>query len=184
VTSVALGLIAAASSTGAWCAAVGMEDLGIVAADELGVGLDHLVLVPRPGKRFPTVVAALLDGCDVVLAAAPRLSPGERRRLSARARERRAVLVVLGGSRAAPTIAGQPWPDGVDVHFSVTGSSFAGLGSGSGRMSSHRVDVIATRRAAAPREKHASLWFPSLSAGITGAALVAAEAAVSSAGVR
>ncbi len=182
-TAVALGLIAEASSMGAWCAAVELEDLGIVAADELGVSLDRLVLVPRTGKRFPTVVAALLDGCDIVLVAAPGLSPADRRRLSDRARERRAVLVVLSGSLAAPTVTSGPWPDGVDVLLSVTGSSFAGLGAGNGRMLAHRVDVIATRRAAAPQEKRASLWLPSLPEGISPASPVGAKAAPASAGV-
>jgi hypothetical protein len=181
-TSVVLGLITAASSQGAWCAAVGLEDLGLVAADELGVALDRLVLVSRPERRFTTVVAALLDGCDVVLAAAPELAPADRRQLSARAREGRSVLVVLTGSQASAVVS-RPWPDGVDVRFSVTGSSFAGLGVGSGRMRSHRVDVIATRRAASPREKRARLWLPPLPRNIPPASPVAGEVAVDSAGV-
>ncbi|MGD0741781.1 MAG: hypothetical protein ABSA31_00580 [Acidimicrobiales bacterium] len=182
-TAVALALLARASSAGAWCAAVGLEDLGLVAADELGVALDRFVLVPRPARRFSTVVAALLDGCDIVLAATPALAPADRRRLNVRARERRAVLVVLSGSRAAPAMVGRPWPDGVDVRFSVTGGAFAGLGSGSGRMRSHRVDLVATRRAVSPREMQASLWLPPLPGDEPTALPVTTEAA-ESAGAR
>ena len=158
-TAVALALLAAASSVGAWCGVVGLEDLGLVAADELGVALDRLVLVPRPARRFSTVVAALLDGCDVVLAGGSELAPADLRRLSGRARERRAVLITLAGSRAA-ALVGRPWSGGADVRLSVVGGEFAGLGSGSGRIRSHRVDLIATRHATTPREVQASLWLP------------------------
>jgi hypothetical protein len=36
--------VAEASKTGSWVAAVGLEDLGIVAAHELGLALDRLAL--------------------------------------------------------------------------------------------------------------------------------------------
>jgi len=183
-TSVVLALLAEASSLGAWCAAVGLEDLGSVAAGELGVALDRLVLVPRPGKRFTTVVAALLDGCDVVVAAAPELAPADRRRLSVRARERRSVLVVLTGSQAAAAVVGRPWPDGVDIRLAVTGGVFAGLGAGSGRVCSHRVDVVATRHGAYPREQRASFWLPPPPGNAPPASSVVAKAAVTSAGAR
>ncbi len=183
-TSVALGLIAEASLLGAWCAAVGMEDLGLVAAEELGVALDRLVLVPRPEKRFATVVAALLDGCDVVLAAAPELAPADRRRLSVRARECRSVLVVLTGSQAAAAVVSRPWPDGIDVRFSVRKGAFAGLGAGSGRVCSHQVDVVATRRAASPRERRGSLWLPPLSGDTSPASVVVTGQELDSVGVR
>jgi hypothetical protein len=183
-TSVVLALVAEASSLGAWCAAVGLKDLGFVAAGELGVALDRLVLVPRPGKRFTTVVAALLDGCDVVLAAAPELAPADRRRLSVRARERRSVFIVVTGSQAAAVVVGRPWPDGVDVRLAVTGGAFAGLGAGSGRVCSHRVDVVATRRGAHPRERCGYFWLPSPPGNAPPASPVVEEAAATSAEAR
>lgn len=157
-TSIALGLVARASAAGAWCAAVGMEDLGCVAASELGLTLDRLVLVPRPARRAAAVIAALLDGCDVVLVAAG-LSMPDRRRLSARARERRSVLVELVGTKAATAVVSEGRFDGADVRFTVTKSAFSGLGQGAGRLRDHRIDVVATRRSASPRELSASLWF-------------------------
>ena len=157
-TSLALGLVARASSEGAWLAAVGMENLGCVAAVELGLTLDRLILVPRPGRRAPTTAAALLDGCDVVLVASA-LSAQDRRRLSARARERRSVLVQLVGAKSATSFSNEGRPEGVDVLISVTKSAFTGLGEGIGRLRGHRIDVVATRRSASPREVSASLWF-------------------------
>ena len=47
--ALALALVAGPSAAGAWLAAVGLPDLGVVAAAETGVVLDRLVLVPAPG---------------------------------------------------------------------------------------------------------------------------------------
>ncbi len=154
-TALACSLLAAASTEGAWCAAVAIADLGVVAAAEIGVALDRLALVPRPGSKLAPVIAALLDGCDVVLAPADVSAP-EFRRLAARARERRSVLVVLSGSRAVASFP-RPVLEGIDVRIEVAGSAFGGLGLGTGRLAHHRIDVVATRRSATPRTVRASL---------------------------
>ena len=90
-----------ASQAGSWVAAVGLGSLGLVAASELGVTFEHLALVADPGREragWASVVAALVDGFDVVLvAAACRLRAADTRRLVARVRERGAVLVAVGG---------------------------------------------------------------------------------------
>src|SRR6266511_11772 len=70
-TSMLFVMLAAATRGGCWCAVVGMQDLGLVAADELKVDLERLALVPNPGPDWPEVVAALLDGIDLVVVAAP-----------------------------------------------------------------------------------------------------------------
>jgi hypothetical protein len=155
VTTLACALVTAASTEGAWCAAVAMADLGVVAAAELGVALDRLALVPRPGAKLSSVVAALLDGCDVVLAPADA-STSELRRLQARARERRSVLVFVTGARAALSFP-RPVPEGVDVRIEVEKNTFGGVGLGSGRLADRRIDVVATRRSATPRTVRASL---------------------------
>src|SRR5205807_5430750 len=97
-TSLALALAAGPSSAGSWCAAVGAPSLGLMAAAELGVDLARFPLVAAPPPaEWPTVVAALLDAIDVVLAwPPPYLRAGHARRLMARARERGAVLMVPG----------------------------------------------------------------------------------------
>jgi hypothetical protein len=160
--ALALALVAEASAAGSWVAAVGLPNLGIVAAAETGVVLERLALVPVPGTRtWPTVVAALLDAIDVVLVRAPaRLPAAQARRLAARARERGAVLVPLGA-----------WPAPADLRLAVTASAWEGLGQGHGRLQARRVEVVATGRGAATRDRHAHLWLPSTDGTIVPAAV-------------
>ena len=150
--ALALALVAGASAAGSWVAAVGLPDLGIVAAAETGIALERLALVPTPGARaWPAVVAAFLDAVDVVLVRAPaRLPAAQARRLAARARERGAVLVPLGA-----------WPEPADLRLAVTSSAWHGLGRGHGSLHSRQVEVLITGRGAATRERRASLWLPS-----------------------
>jgi hypothetical protein len=120
-TSLALTLAAGPSQAGSWTGVVGLPSLGLQAAAELGVALERLLLVAPPGPgEWPTVVATLLDGVDVVLAAPPRsLRAADARRLAARARERGAVLVLVGP-------AGEPEADLVvsaDASWEVPGTS-------------------------------------------------------------
>jgi hypothetical protein len=149
--ALALALVAGASAAGSWIAAVGLPDLGIVAAAETGIALERLALVPTPGARaWPTVVAAFLDAVDVVLVRAPaRLPAAQARRLAARARERGAVLVPLG-----------TWPEPADLRLAVTASAWHGLGQGHGSLHSRQVEVLATGRGAAARERRVLLWLP------------------------
>jgi hypothetical protein len=149
--ALALALVAGASAAGSWVAAVGLPDLGMVAAAEVGIDLERLALVPTPGARaWPAVVAALLDAVDVVLVRSPAgLPAGHARRLAARARERGAVLVPLGGWSTAP-----------DLWLAVTASAWQGLGQGHGRLEARRVEVVTGGRGAAAHERRATLWLP------------------------
>lgn len=152
-TSLTLALAVAASQAGSWCGAVGLPALGMVAAAELGMALERFALVPRPGPEWAAVTAALVDAVDLVLL---RPVPGARasdaRRLMARARERRAVLVVSGAG----------WPEPADLFLSVTpaGSGWQGLGHGYGYLQARAVEVTATGRRAATRPQRAQLWLP------------------------
>jgi hypothetical protein len=150
--ALALALVAGASAAGSWMAAVGLPDLGIVAAAETGIALERLALVPAPGARaWPAVVAALLDAVDVVLVRPPaRLPATQARRLAARARERGAVLVPLG-----------PWPEPADLRLAVTTSAWSGLGQGHGNLQARQVEVLVTGRGPATRERRVLLWLPS-----------------------
>src|SRR5687768_8677422 len=64
--SLLLALLAGASRAGSWCAAVGTPSLGLLAAAEIGVELDRFAFVPNPGPDLAGVVAALVDGMEVV----------------------------------------------------------------------------------------------------------------------
>jgi hypothetical protein len=150
--ALALALVAEASASGSWVAAVGLPDLGVVAAAEAGIVLDRLALVPAPTRRnWAAVVAALLDAIDVVLVRPPAgAHAADTRRLAARARERGSVLVPLG----------DVWTDPVDLHLAVTASRWRGLGQGHGRLEARWVEVAAGGRGTAARERHAHLWLP------------------------
>jgi hypothetical protein len=156
----ALGLVAAASQAGSWCAVVGMRHLSAAAAAEAGVDLTRLVLVPSPGQQWATAVGALLDGLDVVMVCPPRdVRAGEARRLAARARERRSTLVPLG-----------PWPDTVDQRVRVTESEWVGLHRGYGRITGRRCRVAACGRGAAARERRVVATLPVTAATSAGSA--------------
>lgn len=148
-TSLVLGLLAEASRSGSWVALVGLPGVGVLAAHELGIALDRVVLVPDPGADGPTVVAALLDGVDVVVVGpGAALSDGDRRRLSARARERSSVLL--------PTT---PWP-GAHVVLTARAEEWQGLGRGHGRLRSRRLVVERQGRGSAARPVRAQVDLP------------------------
>src|SRR4051812_9073126 len=96
-TSLMFALLAAASGAGSWCAVVGVPTPGAPAAAEAGIALERLALVPNPGPDWTTGVAALLDGCDIVVAAPPGpIAPSVANRLAAGARQRGTVFVSFG----------------------------------------------------------------------------------------
>ncbi len=171
-TSLMLALLAATSRAGSWCAVVGVPALGALAAAELGIALDRLVLVPNPGPEWPTVVAALIDGVDVVVVAVPGLVAAPvAGRLAARARQRGSVLVPYG-----------QW-DGADVSLRVVRGRWEGLGAGRGRLRRRLLTVAARGRGAAARPREATVWLPApvggrraVPAGAPGSGAVAAVA--------
>ncbi|WP_026184570.1 hypothetical protein [Salinispora vitiensis] len=148
-TSLVLALLAEASRAGSWCAVVGVPTLGAVAAAELGIALDRLALVPHPGPEWATVVATLIDGVDVVVAAVPAaVSASVASRLAARARQRGSVLVPYGR-----------W-DGADLTLRVTRGVWQGVGVGRGRLRRREVTVAARGRGAATRPREVTIWLP------------------------
>ena len=152
-TSLALALVAEASRTGSWLAAVGMPSLGLVAADEAGVALERLVLVATPERAaWGSVVAALVDGFDLLLLQGGRggVRPTDARKLVARARERGTVLLQLGPG----------WEDEADVSLRLAGARWFGLDDGYGHLDARRVTVEVTGRGAAARPRRHDLWLP------------------------
>jgi hypothetical protein len=181
-TSLAFALAAGPSQAGSWVAAVGLGSLGLVAAAGMGVALERLVVVPDPGRGRPgwaPVVAALVDGFDVVLVAAGgsgpmtgpdrrpgpparsarapggpargRLRPGDVRRLASRVREQGSVLVAVGGELPG---------ERSHLRLTVTAASWEGLGAGWGHLQGRRVVVEAGGRGEAARPRQAELWLP------------------------
>jgi hypothetical protein len=75
------------------------------------------------------------------------------RRLVARTRERRAVLVVVPGRSG--------WPEHPDMHLSVSDMHWDGAGTGDGYLQRRRMTVTATGRRSAIRPRRHHLWMPS-----------------------
>lgn len=122
-TSLLFALLSA--TPGHWSALVALPDLGLLAAAELGVDLDRVVIVPEPGPELLQVISILVDGVDVVVAAvAPgvRPAPGRLRVLGGRLRQRGAVLLTLGA-----------WPE-TDLVLTGSWQGWSGLGDGHGRL--------------------------------------------------
>jgi hypothetical protein len=166
-TSLVLALLAQASRTGSWCAVVGVPSLGAVAAAEVGIALDRLALIPNPGPEWPTVVAALIDGVDVVVLGVPGPVAGPLAgRLAARARQRGSVLIPYG-----------TW-GGADVTLEAERGVWHGLGAGRGRLRCRQLTILARGRGAAARPKRAQVWLPAASGGFAAAALVATRRAL------
>jgi hypothetical protein len=147
-TSLLFALLARATETGSWAALVGMPNLGLRAAAELGVAVERLALVRHPGTNLPKVVAALLDGVDLVAVDPTRLADAQLRRLSARARHRGAVLVSTGS-----------WP-GADLELTKETAAWTGLGDGHGHLSTRETKVRARGRGAASRPTETWLHLP------------------------
>ncbi|SDH61394.1 hypothetical protein SAMN05192558_12235 [Actinokineospora alba] len=140
-----LTLLAEPTANGSWAAVIGIPDLGVLAAAELGVAVDRLALVPNPGNDIVTIAAALLDGFDVVALASPKVTDAQARRLSARARSRGAALVAFGA-----------WP-GADLELRCTRARWSGLGDGHGHLRARQVEVYAQGRGSAARPVRARL---------------------------
>ena len=148
-TSLVFALLARASEAGAWSAVVGMPALGALAAAQAGVVLERLALVPYPGPEWTTVVAALLDGVDIVVIAPP--APATARvasRLAARARQRGSVLMPYGR-----------W-EGADLTLTTDRGVWEGLGAGRGRLLRRELAITARGRGAAGRPSRVRVWLP------------------------
>ncbi|SDF68507.1 hypothetical protein SAMN05216553_102653 [Lentzea fradiae] len=145
-TSLLLALLAGATAEGRWAAVVGLPQLGVLAAAELGVAVQRLALVPSPGSDPGPVIAALLDGIDLVAVACP-LPPALARRLTARARQRRTVLIAFG-----------PWPS-ADVELTAESVRWNHLDDGAETLRRQQISVRTGGRGAAGRPRHVLLTF-------------------------
>ena len=142
-----LALLAEPSRAGLWCGAVGLPELGAEAAALAGVALDRFALVPNPGSRWLSVVAALSAALPV-LAVRPSgpVAQADASRLAARLRDHEAVLLVAG-----------PWP-GAEAAISVAEPRWSGLGDGWGCLTGREVDVqVVSKRQPRPRRVRVAL---------------------------
>ena len=141
-TSLALTLAAPTVAAGSWLATIDIPTLGLDAAAELGVPLERIVGVhsgagPERTARWPALLAATLDGIDVVITTVPPdLTAAVARALAARIRQRGAVVLVVGAPDALAC-------DGV---LRADSPEWCGLGDGFGHLRRRRVTVSASGR--------------------------------------
>ena len=156
-TSFLFTLLAEPLQHGSWAAIAGAPALGLESAEELGVPLERLVLVPGLASKWLEVVAGLIDACEIVVVVPPRCLAEAARRLVARARERRSLFVVFSPSWCQPVA---DWPEPLDLRFSTTVSDWVGLGSGDGTLQSREVEVVLSGRRMAGRDRKTVVTFP------------------------
>jgi len=145
--SLLLAMGAAAMAHERWIALVGLPHLGVPAAAEAGVALQRTVVVPSPGARAAEVVAALIEGFDVlVLGAGRQLRDRDRRLVLARLRSRGAVLLSTN------------WP-GSDLQLVAHTQHTTGLGQGWGAVAERRVELLAGGRLLGGQEHRLVLRF-------------------------
>lgn len=153
-TSLALELLAGASEEGHWCAAVGLPDLGVVAASERGIELERLLLVPSPGPspRWQQVLATFFEAVPLVLfAPSGPVRQADSRKVAARAKEKGAALLVLDKKGH--------WQEPVDLRCRVEGSSWSGLEDGHGLLRERSLVVELRGRGAAARPRQGAACF-------------------------
>jgi hypothetical protein len=150
--TLALALTAALGEK--WCAIVGLPEVHVPAAAGMGGaagGLDpmRVLLVDDPGRRWADVVAALTDGCALVLTRPPgRPTSQVARRLTTLARRNGCALVVTG-----------PWA-GANLRLRVEANQWSGLGTGTGHLRGRRALVVSSGRGAAGHGRRVWLWLP------------------------
>ena len=118
-----------------WVALIGWPQLSPVALVEAGVDLEHVVAVPDARGRAADVVAALLDGIEIVVTG-PRaqLTTSERRRLLARARQ-----------RATTILSPAPW-DGAALVLDVEQTRWSGSDHGAQWLREAHLGVVRRSR--------------------------------------
>jgi hypothetical protein len=129
----AIALAAGVVPPDGWVAAVGVPSMGVVAAAEAGLALDHLVFLAAPTTAWATVAIAAVEAFDVVVLAVPtRPRLAEVRRLAGRARERGTTVIATGPGASA-------W--GSEARVVTAAVAWDGLGDGHGVLRSCRVTV-------------------------------------------
>lgn len=158
--SLGLALLGAALHGDGWAAGVGVEELGLVAGDELGVPLQRVLLVESPGTaNQASVVAALVEVVDVIcLGPLGSFSVRDARRLSARAREQGAVLLHLDGGRS--------WPQALDVTLTVEPGAWVGVGQGHGHLQVRPATITATGRRSMAKTRQVEVLLPGRGGGL------------------
>lgn len=140
--------IAHATTEGLWCGMVSLPQLNFATAHEIGADLARIVAVPDAQQHAPTVAATLLDTLDMVVVGLSQLNdPLMLRKLSARARQRRKLLLL---STTSPT---DVLPS-VTLTLTAQRHTWRGIDDGLGYLTEHTLDIVVSGqgRANKPRQ--------------------------------
>ncbi|MFD6465377.1 hypothetical protein [Streptomyces goshikiensis] len=162
-----LALAAAASAGSAGWAVVALPELGPRAAADAGLELGAGMWIDAPGRRWPHVLATVLEAVPVVMVGPLPPAPDRvARRLSAVMRRSGTVL-----------LAAEVW-EGAEVRLRVTTAVWEGVGTGFGLLRGRRATVVSTGRGAADQARRADLWLPGPDGLVATIAPAAADTAI------
>ncbi|WP_405653925.1 hypothetical protein [Streptomyces sp. NBC_00019] len=144
-----LALAAEASRGAAGWAAVGLPQLGVLAAEAAGLDLASGMRIDDPGRQWAQVLAAVLEAVPVVLVGAVGAVPDRvAGRLAAVLRRSGSVLLSVDRWQSA------------EVRLKVVAASWEGVGQGHGLLHGRRVTVAVAGRGAATSPRYAEMWLP------------------------
>lgn len=128
--SLMLSMVASVTSSGGHAAIVGMPDVGLLAAVEMGADLSRLAVIPDPGADPVEVAAVLMDGLDLVVLnlRGRSVAPTRARAVTARARQKQCTLLVAGGDWPGASARLEARVSGYDVTGSGAGPPVPGCG--------------------------------------------------------
>ncbi|MEM7271868.1 MAG: hypothetical protein AAF547_02205 [Actinomycetota bacterium] len=161
--SVALAMLGAAVGSDGWAAGVGLEELSLVAGEELGLQLDRVLMVESPERgadgSVPSVIASLIEVVDVVcLGRVGPIGIRDARRLMARAREQDAVLFHLSPGTGPGDRTGWPHPMDVTLHAEV--GEWSGIGGGHGHLTTRTLTVTTSGRRSMAKPRRVEVLLP------------------------
>lgn len=156
--SVAFALTVAATRAGAWVAAVDTPWASAEALAELGVPLERVVRVDSGGSRsrWADLVAAVVDGFELIVTSPPALTATLERRLRSKLAGD-CALIIVGPAPGLTT----------DLIVATTHPAWEQAGRrGDGHLAGRRVELaVAARRR--PRPHRAIVWLPDSTGRIT-----------------
>ncbi|NNE96481.1 MAG: hypothetical protein HKN24_10680 [Acidimicrobiales bacterium] len=137
-----------------WLAVVGAPLVNLAAGAEVGLRMDRVLVVETPpAGQWGTVITSLLEAVQAVVIAPPtRIGDRDARRIAARLREQRGVLVHLDG--------GTTWPNALDSDLVCTTDEWQGIGEGHGYLRYRRLTIEASGRRSAAKRRSVSVWMP------------------------
>jgi hypothetical protein len=149
-TSLLLLLLSAPTQAGSWAGIAGFPNIGVVAAEEMGVELKRCAFIPDFTENSAAkVVAALIDAVDVVVIHRTNgIQIADARRLIARARERKCVLVLSKTS----------WQSITPLTLKINSSTWEQTANGKGRLQGRQVEIIAEGRGVMSRPLRSVIW--------------------------